>query len=144
MADKVQVYSPDRVLFIFAGLPMSGFGEGSMIAIEPDTDRVTHKVSADGDVALARSANRVVQLTAIFLQTSQSNDLLMSILEADTQRGTISLVPALIQDLSGRTNFISSRAWIKREPNVVFGREVEEREWMIGAVPSTYFIGGNQ
>ena len=77
-------------------------------------------------------------------QVEQSNDLLMGILEADTQRGTVSLVPALIQDLSGRTNFISSRAWIKREPNVVFGREVEEREWMIGAVPSTYFIGGNQ
>ena len=144
MAGNVTVYSPDRVLFIYAGIPLGGYGEGTFISVEPEADDTSHKVSADGDVGIARSTNEVVQITATFLQTSASNDLLMALLQADRLKKTVSVAPALIQDLSGRTLFVSSRSWIRRKPNVVFSREVEEREWMFGAVPSTYFIGGNQ
>lgn len=139
----VRTYSPDRVIVLVSGIPITGFADNTFVQIEPLTDLSTMQVGADGEVARSISTNKCCNVTITLQQTSPSNDVLSGMIEVDALTGGV-LFPLTVTDLIGRTVFAVAQCWISKRPTLTFAREVTDREWRISTGgPSIWFAGGS-
>lgn len=144
MSGEVRTYNPARVLFLWGGVPLQGFSDGSFIEITPAAARVTSKSGADGEVARSIGTDKRHTITVRLQQTSPSNDVLSASATADELSGGGLPVPLMVQDLSGRSLYVSDTAWIEQVPTQTWGLESGEREWTLATGrPSVFIIGGN-
>ena len=140
---SVRTYSPDRIVVIYGGIPITGFAEDTFVTITPLADLSTMRVGADGEVSRSISTNKCCTMELTLQQTSPTNDQLSVFIEQDALSGGI-LLPLMVQDLRGRTVFVASQAWISKRPPIVFGREAGDRAWeLTTGAPSVWFAGGN-
>lgn len=143
MSTEVRTYASSRVLVIIGGVPMTGLGPDTFISIAPAADRVTAASGADGEIARSVSSNRMHTMTVTLQQTSPSNDILSAFASVDDLTGG-AVIPVLVQDLTGRTLFAASQAWISGLPTIEFGAEAGTREWTFTTgAPNVLTIGGN-
>ena len=140
---SVKTYSADQVTVLVGVHIASGFADGTFVQIEENGDGVTSVAGADGEVARSMSTDPRKKVTLTLLQTSDTNDVLSTLYEADkiSKNGTF---PVTIKDLRGTTRFAASTAWVVKKANVSFGKEVESREWTIETADGAFFVGGNQ
>ena len=144
MANESRVYNPARVLAIVGVVPLQGFGEDTFISIEPMSDSMTSKSGVDGEVSRSIGTDGRHLVTITLMQTSPSNDVLSGLVQVDRLTCGGASFPFKLEDLCGRTLFFAGTAWVKRRPNITFGREVSEREWQIETgTPTINIIGGN-
>lgn len=139
---EVRTYDPEEVLIIINGVPMSGFGDDSMVSVEREEDTYTKVVGCDGKVSRSRSRNRSGSMTLTLKATSPSNDVLSGIALLDEQKNE-GVVPVLIKDMLGTTVITSAFGWIRKMPSPEFGKEVGDREWEFDLSDVDMFIGGN-
>jgi len=137
----VKTYDPKKCLVIIGGVPMSGFGEDTFVAVARDEDAFTKVVGADGEVSRSKSANRAGSLTLTLMQTSLSNDVLSALAAADELDGR-GVVPVLIKDLTGTTTLFAAHGWIRKVPDVELGKDIGTREWVIDTADMDVFVGG--
>ena len=138
----VETYSPKRVEVIVAGVPLRGFADGTFISAERTRDAFATNVGADGEVSRTHSADKTGKVTLTLQQTSDSNDFLSGLQNADE----ISLsgqFPFLLKDTNGRTLIASPFAWIDKAANSEFSNELTNREWIISLSEMNVFVGGN-
>lgn len=128
---KVSGYAADRVSLIWFGFQITGLGPDTFIEVEMATDDNSEKVGADGEVAVARSANKTASIKITLLQTSSSNTLLSQIRAAGevSPNGLNTGVFDLRDLTSGARLAHANISWIKKPPTVKRGRETEEYEW---------------
>lgn len=138
----IRTYSPDRVVVLVGGTPMTAYGEDTFVEISPSADLSTVQVGADGEIARSISTNKLCTITLTLQQVSPSNNVLSGLMEVDALTGGV-LFPITLQDLRGTTIFVSSQAWISKRPTITFGREVSDRVWEFQAVPSVWLAGGS-
>lgn len=144
MSDVVTTYDPARVTVIIGGIPISGYADGTFLTVEPMSDAVMSEAGADGEIARAISSDKRYTFTLTLQQGSTSNDALSGLFLLDQASNGGGMVPIAVADLSGRTLFAVSRAWITKMPTVEFGKELNDREWVFTtAKPSAFFAGGN-
>jgi hypothetical protein len=138
----VETYSPKRVELILGGVPLRGYSDGTFIQVERTSDAFTTNVGADGEVSRTHSADKTGTITVTLQQTSDSNDFLSGLVNADE----ISLqgqVPVLLKDTNGRTLAESPCAWVMKVANSEFANEISDREWVISCSELIVFVGGN-
>jgi len=138
----VRTYDPSQVIITVAGTPMSGFADGTFISAMRSEDAFTKSSGADGVTSRAKSSDRSGEITLTLAQTSPSNDVLSGIALADELTNT-GVVPIIIKDASGRTNLFSGNGWIRKTPESVFSKEIENREWIFDIADMDVFVGGN-
>lgn len=144
MSTEARTYNSSRVLVVVGGIPLTGLAEDTFVEITPAAARVTASVGADGEIARSINPNRMHTVTITLQATSASNDALSGLAFVDESTDGGGVFPILIQDLSGRTMFAASQAWISSLPSITFGAEAGEREWTITTGrPSAFMIGGN-
>lgn len=144
MSNQPRTYDPAAVIATVGGLTMQGFGEDTKIEIEEMGDGFTSMTGTDGEVSRAKGTDRRHQVTITLAQTSPSNDALSNLYDLDRRANGGATFPVTISDLSGRTVFAASWAWINKKPTVTFGREVGERAWVLTTgEPSVWTVGGN-
>lgn len=118
---------------------LTGFAEGSFISIEKDEDSITPVVGAKGNVAVARSNNRMYTVTLTLDQTSPSCADLDK-LEAGFKRFEISVTNKSDAGSSDANaideTFRASEAMVKKPAGRTYSSEIETREYEIQA-----FIG---
>lgn len=143
MALQTYSYSPDKIVVLVNGIPLTGYGEGDAIEIAPMSDLSTSKVGIDGDVTRSMSTDRRCRLTVRLMQSSPSNDMLSALVGVDQITGG-RMFPVTVMDLLGRTLVVAAQSWIATRPTVTFGREATEREWTFetGSL-SEWFAGGS-
>ena len=143
MALATYSYSPDKVVVLINGIPMTGFGEGDAIEVAPVSELSTSKVGIDGDVTRSMGTDRRCRITVRLMQSSPSNDVLSALVGVDQITGG-RMFPVTVMDLLGRTLIVAAQCWIATRPTVTFGREATEREWTFetGAL-SEWFAGGS-
>lgn len=139
---SVKTYDPAQVILNIGGVQMSGFADGTFITFERDEDAFTKHTGADGEVARAKSNNKSGSLTLTLAQTSSSNDVLSAFAIADELNNS-GVVPALMKDLNGNTIAAAASAWIRKQPNSEFAKEISNREWIIDLARVDYTVGGN-
>jgi hypothetical protein len=138
----VLTYDPSQVIISVGGIPMSGFADGTFVSIMRSEDAYSKINGADGVTSRAKSSDKSGEMTLTLAQTSPSNDVLSGIALADelTNGG---VVPIIVKDASGRTNYFSGNGWIRKTPEAAFGKEVDNREWTFDLADLDVFAGGN-
>lgn len=140
---SVKTYDPANVSIVFAGVPVSGFADGTFLSVEFDEDAFNLTVGADGEGARAKTNNRSATIEFTLLQSALANDLLSAVAALD-ELSSDGVGPLLIKDNFGRTLFGAESAWIQKKPRAEFAKEISERVWVVRTEKlDVAFIGGN-
>lgn len=139
---RVRQYDPSLVIVTVDGQDISGFADGTFVLTSRNNDLFTLTVGADGEATRAKSNDLSGRITVTLQQTSISNDILSALADADELSNQGSF-PIQVKDASGTTLASAETAWITKKPDSSFGKETENREWVIEAACLEYFIGGN-
>ena len=139
---SVKTYDAKNVIITIAGVPMSGFSDGTFLEVVRNEPTWTTVVGADGLVTRSKTNNLTGTLTLTLKQSSPSNDVLSGLLAVDelTNQGVF---PVLIKDLSGNSIYFSANAWITQYPSSTFGKEVSDRQWVLSLDEADMFVGSN-
>jgi hypothetical protein len=130
----VKTYDPKKFVANFAGIKLNeGIGDGTFIAISKSgLAAFSSKAGVDGTVTRSRQHDKrkIVKLTV--MQTSEVNDRLSAILNADRAAINGRGVGAFyLQDLSGTTLIEGAKAWIMDDPDLSLEVTASTREWAI-------------
>jgi len=138
------VYDPADVLFVFAGIPISGYADGTFVTAERNNDSFNLNVGSNGDATRAKSNDKSGVVTFTLIQSSASNAALSAILAIDenTPSGD-GIGPILIKDGQGDTLIAAETAWLRKPANVTYAREAETREWVLETDNLQMFVGGS-
>ena len=132
-----------QVSLTFGSSLIQGFAEGDdVISLSPQADSFNSLAGADGEVTRSKTNDNRFLLTIRLLQTSPSNDDLMSVSLAD-KLSNGGVQPLLLKDNNGNTLVGEGQAYIQRIPDAGFGTNVSDREWVIMLPNPDLFIGGN-
>lgn len=143
---RVTTYSADEVSLSFAGILLdSGYADGEFVSIEMASDDFLAKVGADGEVARAKSNNRMATIKIKLLQGSQGNDRLSALRQQDLAgtNGAGVGVFSLRDRSSGVQLAHAEKTWISHAPTVSRAREVVEYEWTLQAAHLDLDPSGN-
>lgn len=137
-------YNSKEVIVTVGAIAIDGYADGTFVVAEKTEDTFGTTVGADAEVCRSRKNDERGKVTLTLMQSSQSNDLLSALHEADKAlpagAGT---VPFLMKDLSGRTLVQAQNAWIVKPPSVEFARDPTNREWVIESDDLKILAGGN-
>jgi len=136
-------YDPEKALVLVDGVAISGFADGTAITLAYDEPRFSTSVGQGGSVAIARNASKLATLTITLQQTSASNDVLSGLMQAHMTglKNGIGIVTVL--DASGRTAAAATDCYIENMAQIVLGKEITNREWVIKLARAEIFVGGN-
>lgn len=137
-----RTYDPKSVSVIIGGFPISGFADGTFINAMRSNDAFTKTTGADGDTTRVKSNDKSGELTITLDQTSLSNDVLTSIALRD-ELANAGVVTIRIKDILGASTFVSATGWIRKIPEVEYGKETSTREWVFDMSDFEMFVGGN-
>ncbi len=136
-------YDPDQIVAIWNGIPLQGFQDGTMIAVEYDEDGVTKTVGGQGAVTATINANRAGKFTFTLVQGAPVNDLLSAACAQNRAPGAALVVgPILVKDLNGTTLCSAAEAWVTKVAKTEFGKEVAAREWVLDCAKLVMNTGG--
>lgn len=138
----VRTYDPKSVIITIGGVPMSGFSDTTFVEIAREEATWTKVVGADGYVTRGKTNNFSGTITLTLKQSSPSNDILSALLAADEVSNS-GIVPILIKDLSGNSTYFSAQGWVQQYPSSTFGKEINDREWIIALADIDLFVGSN-
>lgn len=143
MAFDLKNYYPDQVLIVFNGITLSnGLMDGTFVSIAPEADLYASVAGVDGEVARSRNNDKRHTMKLTLMQTSSENLKLSIISNLDKISPLGEGVGALmIQE--GNSLYIAEKAWISREPDVVYSNGIEGREWSFQMASLTRVDGGN-
>lgn len=144
MASRFSTYDPNDVVFNVGGADIDGFFSGTFITITYDNPAFNKVIGAAGDVTRSKTNSLMATITLTLMQTSPSNDLLATILNADIKGRNGNGVFALqIRDsATGRAIWTAANAWIEKSPDATFGQEDSGRAWTIAAARLESFVAG--
>jgi len=143
-AELTGTYNPAEVVVTVGGVILSGFSDGDHIIARRNEDVSSMRAGNDGGVGRAINPNKSGEFEFKLLQTSQANDLLSTLVNADDLvNGGKSQFPIAVLDGSGRSLAVATQCWVKTLPEMTFGKETGERVWVFSAADLKMQIGGN-
>lgn len=138
----LKTYDPKQVSIIVGGFPLSGYADGTFVAIERDEDAFSLQIGADGEEARAKSNNLSGTITITLQQASEGNRILSDFAVADELTNS-GVFPVLVKDSSGASIHAAEQAWVQKVAPAEYGREGAEREWVIQTGRLRSYVGGN-
>ena len=150
MPFSVKAVDADQYVIAFAGNPVSlgagqsGYADGEFLTISQTTDAFTTVVGTDGSVARSKTNNRLLDIKLILLQSNSYNAFLSGLLLADNNAPNGAGIGSfVVEDLSGTTLVLATRAWISKPADISLDRGAKARSWAFQAVYDVLLIGGN-
>ena len=136
----INTYSPKDVILSIGGYQLTGW-QSINITRSAKSFQVIRGIR--GKNTRVSNKDTSATITISLLQTSQSNDVLSTILIADEENSTARIALTL-KDKSGSSVFSSNDAFITGFPVTPFSGQFEYRNWEIfcGST-TTYNVGGN-
>lgn len=123
------VYTPTSVILTMDGLALTGLAEDGGVSNKLLTKQATVKQGQDGFISVTQIVGGVPgELTLKFAQNSLANSLLTAAL-ATQLLGVLHAFSVI--DLSTGTSISYPRGVISGAPDVEFGKESGDREWMV-------------
>lgn len=138
----VLTYAPNRVSVVVGGKLLSGFGEDTFVKVMRDADAYTRVMGVDGVGSRARNNDRSGTIEITLHATAPSNSILQAFATADEQ-GDTGAVPVIVRDNNGATLATAVTAWVKKLPDVEYGKSVGERVWTLETDNLQLAITGN-
>lgn len=141
MTDQVDTIDPKDVIFIAAGLIITGYAQDTFIEVGRESNQVEDEVGAEGDVARRITNDKRGNITVTLLQTSRSNLILSGLARVDELSGD-GIFPILIKDNRGGDLYLAPNSWIMKMPNVIYRAGVETRAWVFRCSNLQMVVGG--
>lgn len=131
MANGIEIasYDPKKVNLVVNGRIVTGFGDGSMIAVTRNEDIVTTSVGVKGDVTYNENANESGNIALTLAGTSSSLPYLRSLA---VKRKELSVMIVDVNDASA-VNIAEDRCRLLKPPDL-------ERAKEIGSVTLNIFV----
>lgn len=141
---STKVLDPDQISVTFGGALISGFAPDSIVEIEQEANDFDDESGADGEVVRWKTMDRRATIRIFLMSTSDSNDLLSAVSNADMKAPNGAGIAALyIRDRNGRAIYSAAECWIRKPPPANFKRGVQERVWELRCAVLERFDGGN-
>jgi len=134
-------YDPGRVIVVFNGVQLQGYGPDTFVKCSRDEDAFEEQVGANGDVVRVRNRNRMGKVVVTLQDASPSNDLLSIMAQSDELTG-LNYGPLMVKDLNGTTLVQAANAWIKKTSDVEYAADAGVNEWTIACAELEMFAGG--
>jgi hypothetical protein len=132
---STKFYDPDQFQFLFAGIPVEGYAEGSMISVEFSEDRFKTVKGVDGVVTRSKVPGVMATITVHLMQTSRTNAVFTGIHTQDIlSPGGAGVAPVMMRDGNGASVLASDEAWINGFPAIEYGDQGQPREWKITVI----------
>jgi len=130
---SLKTYDPSKFNIVFAGILVNeGLADGTFLNITIDESAFSAKVGADGEVTRTRSHNRMAKAVISVMQTSEVNDRLSALHEADREAVNGQGVGMFyVADTAGTTVLESAKSYISKGPDVTLEKEASARDWEI-------------
>ncbi len=138
---STKAYDPAQIIATLAGIEIKGYAPGSKLTVT-FPELYNKVVGLDGEVARGKTNNKTCQVKFSLLQTSESNDVLMGLFEADDAAPGGALVPFFLKNIVGTTLITAASAWIQMLPEYSLAAEVGTNEWTVDCGETIAFIGG--
>jgi hypothetical protein len=138
-----RTYDPGQHFVSFAGIPLTGFADGTYIVVERMSEAFTSVSGADGEVARVRLRDKRGSFKVTLIASSPINDVLSAIATKDELDGS-GIGIFNIADGNGTTIVNAPNAWIKKRPSTEFSKELPKREWEFECDDLELFVGGNR
>ena len=117
-------YSPCDVKVFLDGLPVSYFGEDTIVSIKPEKTKSEDKTSVCGETTrLINSGNRMGKMTLTLMMSSPENANLLAYSQANSAFDVKVETPF--------ETFVSSNCSVEEDPEYDFGSDISEREWVV-------------
>lgn len=128
----MKTYDPKKYVIVFAGIPLNkGVADGTFLTISSVGPGFTSKAGVDGEVTRSRMHDRRATARLVLMQTSEVNDDLSDLYQADRDATNGAGVATFsVQDLAGTTVLESARAYIADDPDLTLEAEASTREWL--------------
>lgn len=136
-------YDPAKIVIVFGDVSVHGFTDGDFVTAKYDGPQYFKILGIDGEVCRSRNPSKAGSVEITLLSSSPANDELSDILQNIQINGDTIAVPMSINDLSGRSLLTASKSWIKESPDLVFGKEISDRKWVIDCADLEIFYGGS-
>lgn len=120
------VYDPGLVKASLGAVILDGFAEGDMIEVEPLGDGTKVTVGTAGEHAFTRSYNKSAKVTCSIMETSKTNALLTTHMQAGNPA-----LPFGLASLSTGAVHIAGEAMLERTPGTTYNGDVPVRKWVI-------------
>lgn len=129
-------YDPSKVIITIDDRIVTGFSDGEFVTVVMDEDIYQKVKGADGEVTRVRNSSQsgVIELT--LMASAPSNGDLNGLI------GYPEPVTIGITDLSGNTVVLGHRCWVKKNPDLAFGKEIGDTVWVFDCADIKTDFGG--
>jgi hypothetical protein len=141
-AGLLKTYDPTLVAVSIGAITLQGLVDGEFIKLARVEDAVLPRVGADGEIARAINRNKLAELTVTIMHTSLTNDQLSLLAKTDELTGK-GLGSFFLKDFNGNTLASALYCWVKKRPEMGYGKEIADRVWVFNLGPLEEHIGGN-
>jgi len=135
----VRTYDPKQVAVLIDNIPIGGFADGTSIKVSRSNDMFSKSSGMDGVLSRVKSNDVSGEITITLAQTSPSNDVLTDFANRSADND---VVPILIEDLYGTSEYVSGFVWVKKHADVEFSKDISNREWTLEAADLNMVTGG--
>lgn len=137
-------YDPSKLTVIVGGVIVTGFSDGDFITAKRDEDLYMKRVGADGHVARSRNGNKSGAIEIKLLQSSPAVNELAALVALDNFLfdGDILIPISIVSPGNGAELIGANQAWLKTPPEMVFGKEVNERSFIFDCADLKMSLGG--
>ena len=143
MSNRTHSYNARQVQVVFNTILLEGYADGDFLTITKESDAYGDVAGTDGDVTRFDTNDRRATIEIRLMQTSLSNDPLSATHALDRNTpGGAGIGSFLVQDMNGTSLYRAGNCWIQRAPDPVFGREPQERVWVLRTPHLYEFTGG--
>lgn len=141
----MKTYDPKKYDIVFAGISLNkGLADGTFLTISPTTPGFSSKVGVDGEVTRVRQHDRRATATLTLMMTSDVNDRLSAVYNADRDATNGSGVGSfLVQDQVGTTVIEDAKAYIANGPTFTMEGEASTQEWTFELPNASFTYGGS-
>jgi hypothetical protein len=132
--ETLKVYNSDEVIIAVGPvLVESGYADDEFCRIEYESDDTDDVPGTDGEVAVSRTNDMRATITLLLMQTSDASIGLSALSNLTRKAAAMAgaIVPTEVFDPQGSKLYAAENSWVRRPPDVSYGRTAQSREWAI-------------
>ena len=142
MSALPKTYDLATVIMSFGAPIVGGYADGDFVKITRDTDTYGDHAGADGEVVRVKSHDRRATIELMLQATSSVNTYLAE-LAAEDELFNTAVRPFMLKDIiSARMVVEAPMTWIKKQPEIQFGKELGTRTWVLRTNDCEIYAGG--
>lgn len=134
-------YDPSKVIITIDDVILHGFADGDFFTAKYDEDCYTKLKGIDGEVSRVRSSFKSGEMEFTVSSASAVNHELNGF---NPEFGYLKTYPITVVDLSGKSVIDADRAWLKKAPDLQWGKEVGEYKWVFDCAQMTIVYDGQK